>query len=127
MRLTAGEPDAVASIIFIAGTTIEPRAAMLSHSNLLANVGSVSRLLHPYPADEFLSTLPLNAGFEFTNGATGTDHGGRVGDLCRHIQPAQDTGGRERGGRDGHARHTAPVSDVRGHGAPPRRRVERIA
>ena len=70
-EIDRGEPDAVASIIFIAGTTIEPRAAMLSHSNLLANVGSVSRLLHPYPADEFLSTLPLNAGFEFTNGLLG--------------------------------------------------------
>lgn len=70
-EIDRGEPDAVASIIFIAGTTIEPRAAMLSHSNLLANVGSVSRLLHPFPTDEFLSTLPLNAGFEFTNGLLG--------------------------------------------------------
>lgn len=70
-EIDRGEPDAVASVIFIAGTTIEPRAAMLSHSNLLANVASVSRLLHPFPTDEFLSILPLNTGFEFTNGLLG--------------------------------------------------------
>jgi long-chain acyl-CoA synthetase len=61
-------PGLPASIIFTAGTTVEPKGAVLSHRNFLANASGVSSLLEPFCDDEFLSILPLTHAFEFTNG-----------------------------------------------------------
>lgn len=58
----------LASILFTSGTTVAPKAVMLTHRNFLANArGMLDR--HPLrPNDEFLSVLPLYHAFEFTCG-----------------------------------------------------------
>ncbi|MDA1193405.1 MAG: AMP-binding protein, partial [Candidatus Poribacteria bacterium] len=63
-----GKPDATTSIIFTAGTTVDPKGVLLSHRNFMTNVRGVSVFLPPEPWDEFLSLLPLNHAFEFSNG-----------------------------------------------------------
>lgn len=50
---------------------VEPRAAVLTHRNLLSNVYAVSQVLPPSPEDRVLSVLPLNHVFEFTTGLLG--------------------------------------------------------
>jgi len=66
--LDRAQPDSPASIIFTAGTTVDPRGAILTHRNFIANVRGVSAVLEPLHEDRFLSILPLNHAFEFTNG-----------------------------------------------------------
>ncbi|MAF13223.1 hypothetical protein CMK11_22445 [Candidatus Poribacteria bacterium] len=61
-------PDDPASIIFTSGTAVDPKGAVLSHANFLANVEGVAALLEPLATDRFLSVLPLNAAFEFSSG-----------------------------------------------------------
>jgi len=63
-----GTPSESASIIFTAGTTVDPKGVVLTHRNFVANMQSVSAVLEPFETDEFLSILPLNHAFEFTNG-----------------------------------------------------------
>ncbi|MBT3269599.1 AMP-binding protein [Candidatus Poribacteria bacterium] len=62
------DPDDPASIIFTSGTAVDPKGAVLSHANFLANVAGVAALLEPLATDRFLSVLPLNAAFEFSSG-----------------------------------------------------------
>jgi long-chain acyl-CoA synthetase len=66
--LDCAQPDMPASVIFTAGTTIDPRGAVLTHRNFVANVLGVSAVLEPFREDQFVSILPLNHAFEFTNG-----------------------------------------------------------
>lgn len=61
-------PDDPASIIFTSGTAVDPKGAVLSHTNFLANGVGVAALLEPLASDRFLSVLPLNAAFEFSSG-----------------------------------------------------------
>ncbi len=60
--------DAVASILFTSGTTVAPKAVVLTHKNLIANASALV-LVHPvYPTDQFLSVLPMYHALEFTGG-----------------------------------------------------------
>ncbi len=58
----------VASILFTSGTTVAPKAVQLSHRNFLANAAALLQVHPVYPADEFLSVLPMYHAFEFTGG-----------------------------------------------------------
>ncbi len=61
-------PDDPASVIFTSGTAVDPKGAVLSHANFIANGDGVAALLEPLESDRFLSVLPLNAAFEFSSG-----------------------------------------------------------
>ena len=58
------KPDDVATIIYTSGTTGEPKGAMLSHWNIVADVESCLKRVHLQPDDRGLSFLPLCHIFE---------------------------------------------------------------
>ncbi|PWN87587.1 acetyl-CoA synthetase-like protein [Acaromyces ingoldii] len=61
------KPDDVACIMYTSGSTGAPKGVILTHSNLIAAVGAVEKLLGPYlkPSDTFLAYLPLAHILEF--------------------------------------------------------------
>ena len=63
-----GEAD-LATIVYTSGTTGEPKGAMLTHGNLLCNVGAMRAVLSLTPSDIFLSFLPLSHIFERSCGS----------------------------------------------------------
>ena len=66
-RSTA-KPSDMCTIVYTSGTTGRPKGVMLSHGNILSNVIASMRALPAYPADRFLSFLPLSHMFERTCG-----------------------------------------------------------
>jgi len=60
--------DELASIIYTSGTLGYPKAVMLSHKNLTANVYSAAELFDIQPGSVFLSILPVSHIYEFTCG-----------------------------------------------------------
>ncbi len=73
-RQKGGQPfdeideDDLASIIYTSGTAGYPKAVMLSHKNLTANVFSSTGLADMQPGAVFLSILPISHIYEFTCG-----------------------------------------------------------
>jgi long-chain acyl-CoA synthetase len=54
------EPDDLAVLVFTAGTAGSPKAAMITHGNLLANIEQVQRGVRPLQSDDVvLGVLPL--------------------------------------------------------------------
>jgi long-chain acyl-CoA synthetase len=71
--LSQGVPEeqtenAVAALIFTSGTTGNPRAVVLTHGNLLANLEGIRPALSFGSSDVFLSVLPLHHTYEATCG-----------------------------------------------------------
>ncbi len=62
------KPDNPAVLIYTSGTTGDPKAVVLTHRNLIANLDGISSALDFYPNDTFLSLLPLFHTFEATCG-----------------------------------------------------------
>ena len=62
------DDHAVASILFTSGTTVAPKAVQMTHRNFMANAAALLEVHPVYPADEFLSVLPMYHAFEFTGG-----------------------------------------------------------
>lgn len=74
-RLLRSEPvgdvpgdNNTAVLIYTSGTTGRPKAVVLTHANLLANLRSIETALRFGPHDVFLSILPLHHTFEATCG-----------------------------------------------------------
>src|SRR5712691_4236245 len=62
------EDGALATICYTSGTAGRPKGVMLTHGNILANVGGCERLRIARPDDVFLSFLPVSHMFERTGG-----------------------------------------------------------
>jgi len=62
------DDDAVATICYTSGTAGRPKGVMLTHGNILANVGGCERLGIARGDDLFLSLLPVSHMFERTGG-----------------------------------------------------------
>lgn len=58
----------VAAIVYTSGTTGKPKGVMLTHANVMADVGAFVDRLQPDESDRFLSFLPLSHTFERTVG-----------------------------------------------------------
>ena len=63
-----GSSESLAALIYTSGTTGTPKAVMLTHANLIANLTSIGTDLKFTPDDIFLSLLPLHHTFESTCG-----------------------------------------------------------
>ncbi|NLC57334.1 MAG: long-chain fatty acid--CoA ligase [Armatimonadetes bacterium] len=63
-RTAALTRETLATIVYTSGTTGEPKGAMLTHGNILANLEGADRVLHISERDVFLSFLPLSHIFE---------------------------------------------------------------
>jgi long-chain acyl-CoA synthetase len=61
-------PEDLAVIIYTSGTTGKSKGAMLTHSNLLANVESCRQVLQAVDSDRFIVLLPLFHSFMMTVG-----------------------------------------------------------
>ncbi len=59
-------PEMEASIIFTAGTAIEPRGVVLTHRNFLSDLLALAEVQRLDRGDRVLSLLPLHHGLEFT-------------------------------------------------------------
>jgi long-chain acyl-CoA synthetase len=64
---TVGASD-VAEVVFTSGTTGEPKGAMLTHGNLVANATALKAVFPFQPDERLLSILPLSHMFEQTCG-----------------------------------------------------------
>lgn len=56
-------PDSLAALLYTSGTTGEPKAAMLSHSNMRAALHSVNDYLRVESTDVLYSALPLSSSY----------------------------------------------------------------
>ncbi|MBI2338732.1 AMP-binding protein [Candidatus Daviesbacteria bacterium] len=64
-RAKADDP---AEIVFTSGTTGNPKGAVLTHQNILANIEAIQKVVRIKPEDKLLSILPLSHMFEMTAG-----------------------------------------------------------
>jgi len=60
--------DDLAAIVYTSGTTGRPKGVMLTHANVMANVGACVARFEAREDDRFLSFLPLSHTFERTAG-----------------------------------------------------------
>ena len=59
-------PERTAALFYTSGTTAEPKAVMLTHQNLIANVESIRKTGLAVPEDVVISILPLHHTYAFT-------------------------------------------------------------
>jgi long-chain acyl-CoA synthetase len=61
-------PSDLVEVVFTSGTTGEPKGAMLTHANLMANAAALREVFPFQPDERLLSILPLSHMFEQTCG-----------------------------------------------------------
>lgn len=57
-------PGDTAELVFTSGTTGNPKGVILTHANIVANIGMVQHMILPTPKNQVLSILPLSHMFE---------------------------------------------------------------
>ena len=65
-REKAVSPDSMATVVYTAGTAGPPKAVILSHRNILANVDSLAQLFWVANTDRVVGVLPFHYAFGFT-------------------------------------------------------------
>jgi len=60
VSLEAGDPTALAVIVYTSGTTGDPKGVMLTYDNLVSNIESLVKLEMFKPADRILGLLPFH-------------------------------------------------------------------
>jgi long-chain acyl-CoA synthetase len=68
LQKRAGDPHALASIVYTSGTTGRPKGVMLSHYNMMSIAHSALTMIDVFQEDLFLSFLPLSHTLERTAG-----------------------------------------------------------
>jgi long-chain acyl-CoA synthetase len=63
-----GSRESTAVLIYTSGTTGTPKAVILTHGNILANLRGIQHAIHIDERDTYLSLLPLHHTFEATCG-----------------------------------------------------------
>jgi long-chain acyl-CoA synthetase len=89
-RLKEGRADDVAVLCYTSGTTGDPKAAMLSHANLLAAVDNLTAIDPIRAGDEYLSFLPCGWIAEQTLGLTAALRTGLVVNFPEAPETVQD-------------------------------------
>jgi long-chain acyl-CoA synthetase len=64
LRAAGVTPSDTATILYTSGTTGKPRGVMLTHGNVMHNVGTVHSSISPKPGSIWLSILPVWHAFE---------------------------------------------------------------
>ncbi len=59
-RASGVVPEQTATFVYTSGTTGPPKAAMLTHANIMWTIRSAASLVHLSPGERFLSFLPLS-------------------------------------------------------------------
>jgi long-chain acyl-CoA synthetase len=62
----ATDENLISTFLYTSGTTGKPKAAMLSHKNLVANTDQSSKTIEFTPKDNFICVLPMFHSFAFT-------------------------------------------------------------
>jgi long-chain acyl-CoA synthetase len=68
LPLAPTKAEDLSAIVYTSGTTGKPKGVMLTHHNIVANIGAVLARVEARPDDVFLSFLPLSHTFERTIG-----------------------------------------------------------
>ncbi|MDR1796966.1 MAG: long-chain fatty acid--CoA ligase [Clostridiales Family XIII bacterium] len=80
-------PDEISTFLYTSGTTGQPKAAMLSHHNLVVNAWQDSVMLQMYDDDVFLCVLPMFHVFAFTTSILIPLFRGASTDIVEAFQP----------------------------------------
>ncbi len=80
------DKDQMSILLFTSGTTSISKGVMLSHSNIAANVTSMTTIIHAGPGDVHLSLLPLHHTFENSVGLMFMVHCGVCIAYCEGVR-----------------------------------------
>ncbi|MDO8312942.1 MAG: AMP-binding protein, partial [Sideroxyarcus sp.] len=89
-RHLVSDPDTLATIVYTSGTTGKSKGVMLSHRNLLSNAAGSLQCFDVYPADTFLSFLPLSHALERMAGYYVPVMAGATVAYARSVQQLQE-------------------------------------
>ncbi|MDR3294743.1 MAG: long-chain fatty acid--CoA ligase [Clostridiales Family XIII bacterium] len=81
--------DSISTFLYTSGTTGKPKAAMLTHSNLLANSGQCYEALETTPDDIFMCVLPMFHVFAFTACVLLPLYSGGTTDIVEEFRPKE--------------------------------------
>ncbi|MGQ0794351.1 MAG: AMP-dependent synthetase/ligase [Deltaproteobacteria bacterium] len=82
-------PSDLAEILFTSGTTGDPKGVMLTHGNIMSNVGDIYQLIAFTPDDKMFSVLPIHHCYECTGGLVTPFYNGMSVFYARSLKPSE--------------------------------------